>query len=173
MAKKTRGLFDEQDKLDRISELGDPLEKLNKSIDWSLFRSVFNNTFAKEAKGPGGRPNYDYVMMFKILILQEYFGLSDEQSEFQITDRFSFMRFLGLHMYSKVPDSNTIWNFREELSKDNSVQKLFTVFHKELTRQGRIINKGKIVDASIVDAPVQRNSKEENKELKEGKVPAA
>ena len=173
MAKKIRGLFDEQDKLDRISELGDPLEKLNKNIEWSLFRSILNSALAKEAKGPGGRPNYDYVLMFKILILQEYFGLSDEQSEFQITDRFSFMRFLGLGIYSKVPDSNTIWNFREELSKDNNVQKLFAVFHKELTRQGMIINKGKIVDASIIDAPVQRNSKDENKELKEGKVPEA
>ena len=111
--------------------------------------------------------------MFKILILQEYFGLSDEQLEFQITDRFSFMRFLGLGVYSKVPDSNTIWNFREQLSKEDSVKKLFAIFHKELTKQGMIINKGKIVNASIIDAPIQRNSKGENKELKEGKIPAA
>ncbi|SRR5665213_390465 len=108
MAKRIRGLFDEQDKLERISKLGDPLERLIKSIEWSLFRSVLNGVFVKEAKGPGGRPPFDYVMMFKILILQEYFGLSDEQLEFQIKDRFSFMRFLGLGIYNKVPDSNTI-----------------------------------------------------------------
>ena len=173
MSKKIRGLFDEQDKMDRISKLGDPLERLNQSIEWSLFRPLLKGVFAKEVKGPGGRPPFDYVMMFKILILQEYFGLSDEQLEFQITDRFSFMRFLGLGIYSKVPDSNTIWNFREQLSKEDSVKKLFDIFHKELTKQGMIINKGKIVDASIIDAPVQRNSREENKELKEGKIPAA
>lgn len=173
MPKKMRGLFDEQDKMDRISKLGDPLERLNQSIEWSLFRPLLNGVFAKEAKGPGGRPGFDYVMMFKILILQEYFGLSDEQLEFQITDRFSFMRFLGLGVYNKVPDSNTIWNFREQLSKEDSVKKLFAIFHKELTKQGMIINKGKIVDASIIDAPIQRNSKEENKELKDAKIPAA
>ena len=138
MANKIRGLFDEQDKMERISKLGDPLERLNKSIEWSLFRSALSSVFAKEVKGPGGRPPFDYVMMFKILILQEYFGLSDEQLEFQITDRFSFMRFLGLGIYSKVPDSNTIWNFREQLSKDDSVKKLFDIFHRELTKRGKI-----------------------------------
>ena len=96
MASKVSSLFDEQFKLERISKLGDPLEKLNDAVDWELFRYTLDKHLVKEAKGPGGRPNYDYVMMFKILILQEYFGLSDEQIEFQITDRFSFMRFLGL-----------------------------------------------------------------------------
>ena len=81
------------------------------------------------------------------------------------------MRFLGLGVYSKVPDSNTIWNFREQLSKEDSVKKLFALFHKELTKQGMIINKGKIVDASIIDAPVQRNSREENRLIKEGGIP--
>ena len=115
MAKNQAGIFDEQFKLERISKLGDPLEKLTVTIDWEIFRYTLEKQLAKQAKGPGGRPNYDYMMMFKILILQEYFGLSDEQMEFQITDRFSFMRFLGLRSYDKFLDCNTIWTFGERL----------------------------------------------------------
>ena len=171
MAKNTSGLFDEQFKLERITQLGDPLEKLNKCVDWNIFRPLLNKAMAKEAKGPGGRPPFDYVMMFKILILQEYFGLSDEQMEFQITDRFSFMRFLGLRTCSKVPDQNTIWHFREQLKEEDTVKLLFERFHRELQKQNLIVNKGKIIDATIVEVPVQRNKKEENEQVKNGEVP--
>jgi IS5 family transposase len=171
MAKNNAGLFDEEFKLNRISQLGDPLEKLNACIDWKVFRPILNKAFEKEPKGPGGRPPFDYVMMFKILILQEYFGLSDEQMEFQITDRFSFMRFLGLRTCSKVPDQNTIWNFREQLKKEDTVKQLFDRFHKELKDEGLIVNKGKIIDATIVEVPVQRNSRDENDEIKGGTIP--
>jgi len=171
MASKAAGLFDEQFKLERISQLGDPLEKLNAAIDWEVFRYTLNKHLVREAKGAGGRPPFDYVMMFKILILQEYFGLSDEQMEFQITDRFSFMRFLGLRSYGKVPDSNTIWTFREHLKKGDVVKELFERFGKELHKHGLIVNKGKIIDATIVEVPVQRNNRDENAQIKEGGIP--
>lgn len=134
MSKKQAGFFDEQEKLDRLSKLGDPLGKINEHINWEIFRSALNKIFKKAAKGPGGRPPYDYIIMFKILILQEYFGLSDEQMEYQITDRFSFMRFLGIRTYEKVPDQNTIWNFREQLKEKDRVKKLFKIFKKELEK---------------------------------------
>ncbi len=172
MSKKSAGLFDEQFKLERISKLGDPLERLNKCIDWSMFRTPLENHLTIEAKGPGGRPPFDYVLMFKILILQEYFGLSDEQMEFQITDRFSFMRFLGLRSYDKVPDCNTIWTFREKLKLGDLMKVLFDRFTKALNQQGLIVNKGKIIDASIVEVPVQRNSRKENEQIKNGEIPA-
>jgi transposase, IS5 family len=171
MASETAGFFDEEFKFERISKLGDPLERLNTAIEWDVFRYTLNKHLIKEAKGAGGRPPFDYVMMFKILILQEYFGLSDEQMEFQITDRFSFMRFLGLHSYDKVPDSNTIWTFRENLKEGNVVQELFERFGKELNKHGLIVNKGKIIDATIIEVPVQRNSRDENTQIKEGEVP--
>jgi IS5 family transposase len=171
MAKKQAGIFDEQFKFERISELGDPLEKLNAAVNWELFRYTLDKHLDKEAKGPGGRPGYDYIMMFKILILQEHFGLSDERMEFQLTDRFSFMRFLGLRSCDKVPDSNTIWTFRERLTEDDVVKQLFDRFDKELNKQGLIVNKGKIIDATITEVPVQRNSRSENKEIKEGSIP--
>jgi len=79
---KSPGFFDEQNKLDRISEMSDPLERLNKAIGWSLFSATLNKHLRTEASGLGGRPTFDYVMMFKILILQEYFGLNDERLEF-------------------------------------------------------------------------------------------
>jgi transposase, IS5 family len=171
MSKKNTGLFDEQFKLERISKLGDPLERLDAAIDWEIFRYTLNKYLVTEAKGPGGRPPFDYILMFKILILQEYFGLSDEQMEFQITDRFSFMRFLGLRSCDKVPDSNTIWNFRERLKCDDVVRQLFERFGKELNKRGLIVNKGKIIDATIIEVPVQRNGRDENKGIKEGIVP--
>ena len=165
-------LFDEQFKLERISKLGDPLERLNACINWDLFVPILEAAFKKEPKGPGGRPAYSYLMMFKILLLQEYYGLSDEQMEFQITDRFSFMRFLGLRSCDKVPDRNTIWLFREQLSQGDVIKALFHCFHKELERNNMIVNKGKIVDATFVTTPRQRNSRDENDDLKEGSTPA-
>ena len=172
MKKRESGLFDEADRLARISQLGDPLEKLRTAIDWTIFASVLNKAMYQEPKGPGGCPPYDYVMMFKILILQEYFGLSDGQAEFQITDRFSFMRFLELRSCDQVPDQNTIWNFREQLNAEDVVKKLFLRFHRELKNHGMIVNKGKIIDASIVEVPVQHNTREENTEIKEGRTPS-
>ena len=165
-------LFDEEEKLSRITKLGDPLVRLNESIDWRMFASILSDALKKEAKGPGGRPGYEYVLMFKILILQEYYGLSDEQMEFQITDRFSFMRFLGLRSCDKVPDHNTIWNFREQLKANGTVGVLFDCFGKALEQAGLIVNKGKIVDASVVEAPRQRNSREQNQQIKGGGTPS-
>ena len=84
----------------------------------------------------------------------------------------TFIRFLDLELSDKVPDSKTIWLFKERLTKANVVEKLFEKFHDELEKQGYIGNEGKIIDASFVEVPRQRNSREENKEIKEGNVPA-
>ena len=99
-----KSFFDEQDRLALISKEGDPLETLNKAIDWELFRGKLRRCFAKEPKGPGGRPPFDYVMMFKALVLQRLYNLSDHQMQFQLLDRLSFQRFLGLGLHSQVPE---------------------------------------------------------------------
>jgi transposase, IS5 family len=169
--KKSRSLFDEEFRLEKISDKKDPLEKLNHNINWEIFRPILNQVFAKEPKGKGGRPPYDYVMMFKILILQRYYNISDEQVEYQILDRLSFMRFLELSLSDNVPDCNTVWLFRENLTKSGAVEKLFSCFDKQLQRLGLIANEGSIIDASFVDVPRQRNSHQENKEIKENKIP--
>jgi IS5 family transposase len=107
--------------------------------------------------------------MFKILVLQRYFNLSDDQVEFQICDRISFMRFLGLTVSDDVPDSKTGWAFRERLVDLGLVQLLFDLFIQELEKLGLILNEGKIVDASFIEVPKQRNTREENKQIKEFK----
>lgn len=165
------GFFDQDIRLSKLSQLGDPLERLKLGVDFELFRPFLESNLIKLAKGPGGRPPYDYVLMFKILILQRYYNLADDQVEFQINDRMSFMRFLDLTMADDIPDSKTVWAFREQLIDLELIEKLFNLFLVELDKLGLIINEGQIVDASFVEAPKQRNSKDENKEIKEGKTP--
>ena len=168
---KTLNFFAEEDRLSKLSKLGDQLEKLNNVMNWGIFESTLKSVFEKEPKGAGGRPPYDYVMMFKILILQRIYNISDDQTEFQINDRMSFMRFLGLALGETVPDAKTIWNFRNRLVNAGVIEPLFALFTRELETRGIITHKGTIVDATFVDVPKQRNTREENKQVKEGEVP--
>jgi len=166
------GFFDQDFRLEKLTKLGDPLEKLNKGIDFEIFREYLESKLYKLAKGEGGRPPYDYVMMFKIMILQRYYNLSDDQVEYQINDRMSFMRFLNLTIADDIPDSKTVWNFREQLSDLELVEDLFNLFSTQLQKIGMIINEGQIIDASFVEVPRQRNTREENKQIKnENKIP--
>jgi len=168
---KQHGFFDENDRLKELSLLGDPLERLNMVINWESFRPKLTKVFKKEAKGPGGRPPYDYVVMFKVLILQRLYGISDAQAEYQIKDRLSFMRFLGFKLCDSIPDEKTIWLYRERLVKARIIDTLFYRFTKQLEDKGLITREGSIVDASFVDVPKQRNSREENQSIKDGEVP--
>jgi IS5 family transposase len=165
------GFFDQDIRLTKLSELGDPLEKLNNHIDFELFRDLLETKLSKLSKGKGGRRPYDYVLMFKILILQRYYNVSDDQIEYQINDRMSFMRFLNLSIADDIPDSKTVWNFREQLIDLKLVDELFTLFLKELEKLNLIINEGKIIDASFIEVPKQRNSRSENSEIKAGITP--
>lgn len=165
------GFFDQDLRLSKLSHLGDPLVKLNEHVDFEKFRKVLEERFSKEAKGKGGRPPYDYVLLFKILILQRYYNLSDDQIEYQINDRMSFMRFLDLTIADDIPDSKTIWNFRDRLIDLELVEVCFDIFLEELKSLNLIINEGKIVDASFIEVPKQRNSKSENDQIKNGEIP--
>lgn len=167
--KKQPGLFDYNLRMERLMESEPPLERLNKRIDWEMFRVDLEALVKKEAKGPGGRPRHDVVMMFKVLVLQRYYNLSDEQVEFQINDRLSFQKFLGLTLADDVPDEKTIWLFREETGK--GVRSLFDRFDGHLKEKGLVGKEGKIIDASFVDVPRQRNSRDENELIKAGAVP--
>ena len=107
-------------------------------------------------------------MLFKILILQRYYGLGDSQVEYQILDRTSFKTFLGLETGDKVPDEKTVWSFRERLTKTGLVEELFAQFTSFLEEKEVILNEGQMVDASFTVAPRQRNTREENKKIKNG-----
>jgi len=165
------GLFDYEYQLEKINQHRPPLQKLNSVIDWELFRAPIEEAFSINAKAPGGRPPFDRLMMFKILILQRYYNLSDEQTEFQIKDRLSFMQFLGLQIGDKVPDEKTIWYFKEQLKEKKLSKKLFNLFGNILMTNGIIAKEGSIVDASFVDVPRQRNKREENADIKKDAIP--
>jgi IS5 family transposase len=166
-----RGLFDEELRLEKLAEQSDPLVKLRENIDFEIFRPLLEEAFYKEDRGRGGARPYDYVMMFKILILQRYYSIGDDKTEFAILDRLSFMRFLGLSLSDRVPDAKTIWLFREKLTQKGLTEKLFQRLNQALQRAGLMVNEGKIIDASIVEVPVQRNTREENQAIKEGEIP--
>lgn len=169
--KQAKGFFDESDRLAQLKATKDPLIKLKERIDFELFRPQLEEAMYKEGKGIGGARPYDYVLMFKILILQRYYNISDDMMEYAILDRLSFMRFLDLTLADKVPDAKTIWHFREQIVQKDIVGKLFDRFKEELQKNHLIANEGKIVDASFVEVPIQRNKREENKQIKEGKIP--
>jgi transposase, IS5 family len=164
-----QGLFDQAQALDFLSASGNPLKRLSSAVDFEIFRSTLEEHVLNQNKknNAGARP-YDPVLMFKILILQRMYNLSDQQTQYQIVDRASFKEFLGLASGDKVPDEKTIWNFRETLVNNGLDKKLFDLFHNFLVEKDLILNEGKIVDASFMPAPKQHNKPDENKTIKEG-----
>ena len=110
---KQPGLFDMEFRFRKIDENGDPLERLNRLINWESFRPTLEKIRKKNSKSNSGRKPFDVTLMFKILILQSLYNLSDDATEVQILDRLSFMRFLGLSIGDRVPDAKTIWLFRD------------------------------------------------------------
>lgn len=170
------GLFDEANVLEKLTKLGDPLVVIEQHIDFSLFKEKilsYTGRKAEAQKAGKGRPAYDVVTMMKILFLQRLYNLSDEQVEFQITERLSFRRFLHIPFSDAVPDCKTVWAFRETLNKagEDRSKELFDLFLEKLNQDGLLAKEGKMMDATLVSVPVQRNSRTENKEIKEGKIP--
>ena len=163
------GLFDDHFLMEKLTKLGDPLQKLSDFIDWGIFENPLNEAFSNEDKdvSKGGRPPFNKLVMFKALIIQSLYNLSDDQLEYQIVDRASFKRFLGLKKSDKVPDSKTYWAFREQLIEKEVIESLFETFNATLDAMGVFANEGKMIDASFVEAPRQRNTREENKHIKE------
>ena len=119
-------------RLEKLQKNGDPLLRLNEIMDWKIFMPLLEQTFKKEKSSRSGRKPYPLLIMFKILILQSLYNLSDYQTEYQIRDRLSFMRFLGLQIQDSIPDEKTIWLFRESLIKAEVIEKLFQKFNSYL-----------------------------------------
>lgn len=165
------GFFDAENKYERLSELGDQLEKLNDVINWEMFREKLTAVCQKENYTKGGRPPIDVIIKFKASILRRLYNLSYDQIEYQINDRLTFMRFLGLGIGEKVLDSRTIWDFENTLAESEVMEELFCMFDAMLEAEGLITHKGTIVDATFVDAPRQRNNRDENQKIKDGEIP--
>lgn len=142
-------------------------------VGFEVFRGPLIAALRRSVHGKGGRPPFDPVLMFKILVLQALYSLSDEATEFQIKDRLSFQRFLGLGLDGMVPDATTVWLFRERLVQAKAIDKLFARFDAALTDRGYLAMGGQTIDATVVPAPKQRNTEEEKAAIKEGGIPEA
>jgi transposase, IS5 family len=173
MAGRIAGFFDIEERLRELSAKGDDLERIKDLIDFEMFRPDLEAAVPRADRSKGGRPPFDCVFMFKVLILQTMHALSDERCEYLIKDRLSFMRFLGLGLADPVPDANTIWTFREALKKANAIDTLFRRFEETLRASGYLAMAGQIIDATIVAAPKQRNTEVEKKAIKQGRIPDA
>src|ERR1700757_4426048 len=168
------GFFDAERRLAAITAKGDPLEMIAGVVPFEGFRAEIEAavlTPVNEKKSSAGRKPIDVMVMFRMLVLQSLYNLSDEQAEYQARDRLSFTRFLTLGIEDRIPDGTTLWLFRETLAKAGLVEKLFEQFGRHLEARGYIARGGQMVDATIVPVPKQRNSREDNETVKAGKTP--
>ena len=165
------GFFDFQQRLEQLNAHGNPLHTLQQAVDFEAFRPTLQRVRDKPRKSNAGRKPFDVVMMFKMLVLRSLYGLADGQLEYQVRDRVSFMAFLGLEPGDDVPDEKTVWLFRDELTQLGVIDKLFEQFEADLAEAGFAASKGSMVDANIVEAPRQRNTRDENEQIKRGERP--
>ena len=153
-----------------------PLVKVNAAVPWEAFRSRLEQVWRKPAdkrKSNAGCKPWDAIVMFKAIILCALYNLSDDQVEYQMRDRLSFVRFLALTLEDKVPDAKTVWLYREQLSQAGLIDALFEDFDGYLKSQGYQAMGGQIIDASIVAVPMQRNRRDDNEQIKRGETPEA
>ena len=170
------GFFDVENRYAALDAKHDPLVKINAVVPWEAFRSRLENVWRKppdKRKSNAGCKPWDAIVMFKAIILCALYNLSDDQVEYQMRDRLSFVRFLGLALEDKVPDAKTVWLYREQLSQAGLMEALFEDFDGYLKSQGYRAMGGQIIDASIVAVPIQRNRRDDNEQIKRGEMPAA
>ena len=163
--------FDESKRHEKLSELGDVLEQLNAIVNWQIFIPVLNRAIPRIISPKGGRPPLNNLLMFKILVIKRLFNLSFDQTEYQINDRISFMRFLGFGIADTVPDAKTIWLYEDMLSNNESGKELFDLFFEAIAEKGYVTRAGSIVDASFIESPRRKNTKEQREKVKTGGVP--
>ena len=169
------GFFDAEKRLSALSKKGDPLEAIAALVPWESFRADIEAvvlTPEEAKKSTAGRKPFDAIAMFRMLVLQSLYNLSDEQIEYQVYDRATFTRFVGLGLEDGIPDGTTLWLFREKLARAGLIETLFDRFDQRLNAKGYIARGGQVVDASIVPVPKQRNTREENEAVKRGETPA-
>jgi hypothetical protein len=170
------GLFSAIEHEQAVAAKSTGILKLRDVIPWESFRPLLEDLtgYATRDWAKGGKPPFDPVLMFKVLVLQKFHGLSDDATEEHIFDRTSFKNFLGLRIGDDIPDAKTLWDFKQRIEADEreGSRKLFEAFGQMLESQGIVAREGSIVDASFVDAPRQRNERGQNQRIKQGERPA-
>jgi transposase, IS5 family len=169
------GLFSAIEHEQAVAAKTSGILKLRGLIPWESFRRLLEELtgYATRDWTKGGKPPFDPVLMFKVLVLQKFHGLSDDATEEQFFDRTSFKAFLGLRIGDDIPDAKTLWDFKQRIEAEGCKggRKLFDAFGQILEGKGLIAREGSIIDASFTDAPRQRNDREQNQRIKQGERP--
>ncbi len=132
--------------------------QMNVLIDWRPISNIINKYYQK-GESAVGRPSYEGLVLFKMTLLQTWYGLSDYEVEDRVNDSISFSRFVGVSLDSSVPDHSVISRFRSELTQKGVYEKLFKAMNKQLEKHKIIVKTGAIVDASIIDSPLKPKGK--------------
>jgi transposase, IS5 family len=164
------GFWDWEERQAKLTQKKDLLVRLNQIVPWESFRPTLEQIHQKPRKSNAGRKPMDVVVMFKLLVLQQLYNISDEELEYQVSDRLSFMQFMGFSLADEVPDATTVWLFRKQLSDQGLIETLFEQFDGYLIEQGDAAQGGQIVDATLIPVPKQHNSDKENELLKQGEI---
>jgi len=151
----------------------DKLQDFNEMVPWSVLRPVLDQMLCPERKSKAGRQAIDVMLLFKLLVLKHLYNLSNEEVEYQAHDRASFRRFLGWSAEAEIPDATTLDKFEQRLREANLIDELFEQFASFLQQAGYEAKGGQIVDATLIPVPIQRNSREENQQVKQGDIPEA
>jgi IS5 family transposase len=165
------GFWDWEERQAKLTQKKDLLVRLNQIVPWETFRPTLEKIHQKPRKSNAGRKAIDVVVMFKLLVLQQLYKISDEELEYQVSDRLSFMQFMGFSLADEVPDATTVWLFRKQLMGQGLIEVLFEQFDSYLIEQGYAAKGGQIVDATLIPVPKQHNSNPENEQLKRGEIP--
>ncbi|WP_233130369.1 IS5 family transposase, partial [Synechococcus sp. 1G10] len=166
-----RGFWDEEQRIHKLHQKNPTLTALSEAIPWDSFRPLIEQGYCSERKNNAGRKRIDPIILFRMLMLQQLFNLSDEALEFQVNDRRSFEEFVGLGVMDTIPDATTVAFFRERLRNAGVIEELFDCFEQHLRAQGLEARGGQIIDATLVPVPKQRNTRAENQVIKQGEVP--
>lgn len=133
-------------------------EQLNNLLDWRSISKIINKHYTK-GKSAVGTPSYDGLLLFKICLLQTWYGLSDYEVEDRVNDSLSFSYFCGMSIEESSPDHSTISRFRKVMTESKSYDKLFKEINKQLKKHGIIVKQGVLLDASIIDTPLKPKGK--------------
>jgi IS5 family transposase len=155
----------------QLEERKDKLRDLNEMVPWAVLGQVLEQLPSQERKSNAGRKAIDPMVLFKLLVLKQLYNLSNEEVEYQAHDRASFRRFLGLSGSSEIPDATTLDGFERRLRQADLMDVLFEQFESFLRQAGYAAKGGQIIDATLIPVPIQRNSRDENKQIKQGEIP--
>lgn len=165
-------LFADQEREAKLNKLGDALQVLEQHVDFKALAAEVDRAAPRPSRERGGRPPFPTELMVRVLLIQQLFNLSDEQMEFQLLDRLSYQRFVGLRSSSQIPDRTTIWTFKERLIAAGASESIFDAVNRQLAKHGFIARGGQMIDASFVQVPRQSMDKEEKAIVAQDAMPA-